>query len=175
MAASFNWAQSNTVSNTVSELAASGNIINFQSTDSSTPADYSTNVITASDASNGGNSYEVWVRGHWTGTFNTISALKFWMSVAFSPATGLTVKYACTATFATPTANDSNITTGQTNTTTIPTTPPGSNNIGIANSLSGSLSAAGYSDYIVLQLHAATTSIAGDTSLATFTIQYDET
>lgn len=175
MAASYNWAQSNTAGNTVSELGSSGNIMNFQNADSAVPADYSTNVITASDAVNGGNSYELWFRGHWTGTFNTVTNLKFWQSAAFSPATGITVKYACTATFATPTANTSSVTTGQTSTTTIPTSTPGSSNIGIANSLSGTLSAAGYSDYIVLQIHGGTTVAPGDTSLATFTLSYDET
>jgi hypothetical protein len=175
MAASFNWAQSNTVSNTVTELASSGNVMNFQSADVATPASYSSNVITASDAGNGGNSKELWFRGHWTSTFTTITNLKFWQSAAFSPATGLSIKYACTATFATPTSNDTSVSTGVTNTATIPTSTPGGNNIGIANSLAGTLSSAGYSDYIVLQLHIGTTAAAGDTALATFTLQYDET
>lgn len=175
MAASFNWAQSNGAGNVITELGSSGNVLNFQSADVATPSTYSTNTITASDSSNAGNSKEVWLRGHWTGTFNTISNLKFWQSAAFSPATGLSLKYACTATYATPTSNDTSISTGQTNTATLPTATPGSNNIGIANNLAGTLSAVGYSDYIVLQLHIATTAAAGDTSLATFTLQYDET
>jgi len=177
MAATYNWAQTTGSSGapTTTDLGSSGNLMNFQNADSSTPANYSTNVITASDAVNGGNSYELWFRGHWTGTFSTITNLKFWQSAAFSPSTGLTLRYACTATYATPTANTTNISTGQTNTATCPTATPGGNNIGIANNLSGTLSAAGYSDYIVLQLHVATTAAAGDTSLATFTLQYDET
>lgn len=176
MAASFNWAQTNGApAGTVTELGSSGNIVNFQSADVATPSTYATNIITASDATNGGNSFELWLRGHWQGTFNTISNLKFWQSAAFSPATGLTVKYACTATYAQPTANDTSISTGVTNTTTVPTSTPGTHNIGIANSLTGTLSAPGYSDYIVLQLHIGTTAAAGDTSLATFTLQYDET
>lgn len=181
MAASFNWAQSNGAGNVVTELGSTGNVWNFQTTDVATPGTYATNLITAGDASNTGNSREIWERGHWQGTFNTVSNLKYWQSVAFSPATGLTVKYACTATYATPTTNDTAVTTGQTNTTTIPTSTPGSANIGIGNSLTnvsdgvGRLAAAGYSDYIVLQLHIGTTAPTGDTSFATFTLQYDET
>src|SRR2546425_865970 len=99
MAASFAWAQSvgASGSQTRTDLASSGNVMNFQAADSGTPADYSTNVITAGDAANTGNSYELWFQGHWTGTFTSVSNLKFWQSAAFSPATGLTLKYACTA------------------------------------------------------------------------------
>lgn len=176
MAATFNWAQRYGASpGTLSELAGSGNVVNFKTNDDATPANYSSNPITASDASNGGNSKEIWMQGHWTGTFNTVLNLKFWQSAAFSPATGLSVKYASTDTYATPTTNDTAISSGVTNTATIPTSTPGSANIGIADDLAGVLSAPGYSDYIVLQLHVATTAAAGDTSLGTYTLQYDET
>lgn len=175
MAAAFNWAQrTGAPAGTNVELGSSGNVMNFQSADSSTPADYSTNVITASDSANGGNSYELWFRGHWTGAFSSISNLRFWRSAAFSNNTGVTIKYASTATYAQPTANDTNVSTGVTNTTTIPTSTP-SANIGIANNLAGSLTVAGYSDYIVLQAHFATTATAGDSGLATFSLLYDET
>ncbi len=167
--------QTNGAGATVSELGSLGNIMNFQAADVATPGTYSSNVITASDTVNQGNSYELWFRGHWTGSFTSISNLKFWMSTNFSPSTGLTVKYASDDAYATPVATDTNITTGLTSTATIPTSTPGGNNIGIANNLSGSLSSAGYSDYIILQLHVGTTAAAGDTSLATFTLQYDET
>lgn len=179
MAATYEYVQSNGAGNTLTALAASGNIMNFQTGDTAVPADYSTNVITASDAANGGNSRELWFRGHWTGTFNTITNLKLWTSPRIVDSAGsfagLTVKYACTATYATPTVNDTSVTTGQTSTTTIPTSVPGSSNIGIANSLSGTLSAAGYSDYIILQLHASTLCAPGDTALGTYILQYDET
>lgn len=177
MPATFNWAQSfgTAGAQTRSELASSGNISNFKTNDDATPANYSSNPITASDASNGGNSKEVFLQGHWTGTFTTVSNLKFHQSAAFSPSTGLQIKYACTPTYTTPTTNDSAISSGETNTANIPTSAPGSANIGIADNLAGSLSAAGYSDYIVLQLHVGSTAAAGDTSLATLTLSYDET
>lgn len=171
MASTFNWAQRNGASpGTNTELAGSGNVFNYKNADTAVASDYSSNAITKSDSTNQGNSYEVWLRGHWTGTFTSVSALKFWKSNNFSPATGLTDKFGQTATYATPTTNDSTVANG-----TMPTSQPGSANVGIAGSTGGSLSAAGYSDYIVTQLHAGLAAANGDTSLATYSLQWTET
>ena len=56
----------------------------------------------------------------------------------------------------------------------IPTSDPGSENVYIGGTANGELTAAGMSDYIVLQLQTTTAAAAGDTSLAEFTFQYDE-
>jgi hypothetical protein len=59
-------------------------------------------------------------------------------------------------------------------TTDVPTADPGTANVSIGGELTGSLTAAGYSNYIVLQLNSTTATPAGDTNTYTFTLQYDE-
>lgn len=163
MAATFNWAQSVTVSETSSDLGSSGNLFNFKTNDDATAANYSSNPITA-----GNSSREVYLRGHFTGTFNKIDNLQFWQSTAFSPATGLQVTMAANnVTYATPSTTDNAA-------SNVPTSDPGTANVSIATSLAGNLAAAGYSDYIKLQLDTTTSAAPGDTSLAVFTLQYDE-
>lgn len=171
MAETFNWAQTyGTSPGTVTDLGASGNLFNFKNADDATAGNYSSNPITASDNANEGRSYEVWLRAHFTGTFNQIDNLQFWMSTNFSPSTGLTVywKGNNSGAYATPVNTDSTVATA-----TVPTSDPGTANVSIGGSLGGNLTAVGYSDYIVLQLDVATTAASGDTSLATFTLQYD--
>jgi len=167
MPATFNWSQTNGASpGTATDLGSSGNLFNFKNIDDATPANYSTYPITA-----GNNSYEVWLRMHFTDTFNKIDNLQFWMSTDFSPNTGLSVKWKGNnvGAYQTPTASTSSVATGA-----IPTSDPGTANVSIGGSLAGSLASAGYSDYIVLQLQTTASAIAGDTSLAVFTGQYDE-
>ena len=163
MSATFNWAQSNGAGETATDLGASGNLFNFKTNDDATAANYSTNPITAGAAS-----MEVYLRAHFTGTFNKIDNLQFWLSTAFSPATGLAIKAKMNScAYATPsaTANADSA---------VPTSDPGTANVSIGASLSGALTAAGYSDYIRLQLQTTTSAAPGDTSLAVFTLQYDE-
>lgn len=172
MAATFNWNQNyGAPAGTPTDLGSSGNLFNFKDIDDATAANYSSNPITASDTADQGRSYEVWLRAHFTGTFNKVDNLQFWKSTDFSPATGLTVywKGNNAGSYATPVKIDSTVATA-----TVPTSDPGTANVSIATSLSGNLTAAGYSDYIVLQLDVASTAASGDTSLATFTLQYDE-
>lgn len=173
MAATFNFNQTYGSSpGTATDLGSTGNLFNFKDADDATAANYSSNPITASDTADQGRSYEVWLRGHWTGTFSTVDNLQFWRSVNFSPSTGFTILWdgdGVTA-YATPIKTDST-----TATASVPTGDPGTANVSIGGSLGGQLTAAGYSDYIVLQLDVATTAAAGDTSLAEFTLQYDET
>jgi len=167
MVATWNWAQFNGASaGTATDLGASGNLFNFKANDSATAADYSTNQITA-----GANSMEVWLKAHFTGTFNKVENLQFWMSTDFSPNTGLALKYKANGqtTGVTPVATTSSVAT-----TAMPTADPATANVTIGGSLSGSLTAAGYSDYIVMQLQTTVSAAAGDTSLCTFTLQYDE-
>lgn len=167
MAASFEWSQTTGASGdpTITDKEAdTGNLVNFMSTDSATAADYSTNPITA-----GENSYEVFIRGKFGGTFNTIENLQFWRSTDFSPNTGLSVYWAGNdVSYSTP------ATTTSVATATVPTSDPGTANVTIGGSLSGSLTEGGYSDYICLQLRTTESAAAGDTSLATFTLEYDE-
>ena len=166
MAATYNWAQSNGASEVSTDLGETGNLFNFKNVDSATASDYTSYPITA-----GNNSYEVYLRGHWTGTFNKIDNLQFWMSTDFSPNTGLSVKLAANGvtTYTQPISATSTVAT-----TAVPTSDPGSENLYIGGASGGSLTAAGYSDYVVLQLQTTVSAAAGDTSLAEFSLQYDE-
>lgn len=169
MAETFQWAQSHGATPTVVDLGETGNLFNFKDIDDATAGNYSSNPITASDTADQGRSYEVFLRAHFTGTFNTIDNLQFWRSTDFSPATGLTIYWdGDTVVYATPVKIDSIIATA-----TVPTADPGTANVTIGSSLAGSLTGVGYSDYICLQLDVATTAASGDTSLAAYTIQYD--
>lgn len=147
-------------------LGATGNLVNFKNIDSIGTSDYATHPIPA-----GNNSFEVWLQGYFSGTFNAIYDLRFWMSTDFSPNTGLVVKANTTQqTFAQPTNATSSIAT-----TTIGTSDPGAANVSISGNLNSSLTSSGYTDYIVLQLQTTTAAAAGDTSLATFSLSYIET
>jgi len=170
MAETFNWAQTYGSSpGTAVDLGTTGNLFNFKSIDSATVGDYTTNPITASDTVDQGRSFEVWMRAHFTGTFTSITNIQFWRSSDFSPATGLTLYWNGVQTsYVTPIQIDSTIATS-----TVPMADPGTANVSIGGSLSGSLTGVGYTDYIVLQLDVASTCPSGDTSLAGFTLQYD--
>lgn len=172
MSATFNWAKTYGASpGTREDLGSTGNLFNFMDEDSNTKENYTTKPITASDTTDEGNSYEVWLQAHFTGTFNRVDNLQFWMSTDFSPNTGLSIKWVGDGqeTYATPTKDDSAVAVDA-----VPSSDPASANVSIAGSLSGELTAAGYSDYIVLQLHAGLAASPGDTSLATFSLSYDE-
>jgi hypothetical protein len=166
MPASFQWAQTiGSPAGTRQDLGQSGNLVNFKNIDGLGTSLYAQNPIPA-----GSNSYEVWLQGHFTGTFNSIWDLRFWMSVDFSPNTGLVVKAKMTQqTYQQPTNATSSIATS-----TIGTSDPGSANVTLSGSLTSSLNTSGYTDYIVMQLQTTSAAAAGDTSLATFSLSYLE-
>ena len=111
------------------------------------------------------------MRGAFSGTFNAIYDLRFWLSTDFSPNTGLVVK--CNTqqqAYAQPTSATSIIATNL-----IGTSDPGTRNVTIGGSLTSSLTAPGSTDFLVLQLQTTTAAPAGDTSLAAFSLSYIET
>lgn len=165
MAATFAWAQSHGAGPTVASLGISGNLFNFKRIDDATAANYSTYPITAGDLS-----YEVWLRGKFTGAFNTVDNVQFWRSTNFSPATGLSVKWAP----ATPSAYTQGVTGASKAVSAVPTSDPGAANVRCRGGLASGLVASGYTDYVVLQLVTTSAAAAGDTSLAIFTMNYDE-
>jgi len=165
MAATFNWYQYNGADTAETSLGTGGNLVNFMAIDTAGTAGYDTNPITA-----GTNSMELWLAAKFGGTFNKIDNLQFWQSTDYSPNDGLAnywVENGVTA-YAQPS------TATATATDAVPTSDPGAENVYIGGDTGGSLTAAGASDYIVLQLRTTTAAAAGDTSLAEFTIQYDE-
>ena len=165
MAATFNWSQRNGAGGTSTLLGASGNLWNFKANDTAIAADYSANPVTA-----GQNSMEVWLRAYISGGFNQVRDFRFWMSTAFSPMTGLSVKCKPNQViYLQPSAGTSSIATSS-----IPTSDPGSANVSIGGSLTSCLTSCGYSDHIVIQVQTTTAAPAGDSSLAVFTLSYSE-
>lgn len=167
MPASFSWSQTiGSPAGTTALLGSSGNLFNFKNIDSIGTSDYTNYPIPA-----GSNSYELWLRGFFSGVFNSISDLRFWMSADFSPNTGLVVKAKTTQqTYIQPTNLSSSIATS-----TLGTSDPGQRNVSVAGSLTSSILATGYTDFVVLQLQTLSIAPAGDTSLASFSCSYIET
>lgn len=165
MSAAFKWEQSVGVA-THTVLEASGNLFNFKNIDSIGISDYVNYPIPA-----GANSFEVWLRAQFSGTFASIYDLRFWMSTNFSPNTGLVIKANTQQVdYGTPTSATSSIATS-----ILGTSDPGARNVSYGGSLTSSISSSAYTDYIVLQLQTLSTAAAGDTSLATFSLSYIET
>ena len=154
MPASFQFSESNGVTPTVTDGVSN---INFGNTDASniTPA---SNPITA-----GTNSYEKWERGHFYGSYSSVSNLKFYMS-AGSYVTGEQIVAAVNASFATPVNTTSIVAT-----LAIPTV------LGSALSPSSPGASPSYSGYITMQLQTTGSTPPGNVNTKTFTLQYDET
>lgn len=167
MAATFAWAGTyGAAPGTSLDLGASGNLFNFKNANSlADPSDYTTNPVTASNPS-----FEVWLRGHFTGDFSTVKNIQFWKSDGVAD-TGITIKWDGDGNTAYQTPVN---TTSTLATVVIPTADPGTANVSIGGSLAGELSADGYSDYIILQIQTTVSAASGDSSLYVFTCQYDE-
>jgi hypothetical protein len=109
------------------------------------------------------------------GTSSKIDNLKIWRTGALGTGGTQThvtnarlTSYGGAATYATP-VNTAITGADQ----TMPSSVPATANLGIGGSLSGSLVAAGYSDYLIHQITTDSSSTAGSTS--TMNYQYDET
>jgi hypothetical protein len=168
MAAVFQWSQTvGAPPGTTQDLGSAGNLFNWKNIDAMGTSGYAQNPIPA-----GSNSYEIWLRGHFTGTFNAIYDIRFWMSTDFSPNTGLTLRAKTNGqtAYAQPTNATSSIATS-----VISTSDPGAANVSVGGSLSSSLTTSGFTDWIVTQLQTTGAAPAGDTSLCTLSMSYVET
>ena len=167
MPATFNWRQTVGAPPGIANLlGASGNLVNFKNIDSIGTSNYATNPIPA-----GSNSFEVWLQGAFSGVFNAIYDLRFWLSTDYSPNTGLTVMANTQQqAFQQPTSATSSIATQ-----VVSHSDPGQRNVTYQGSLTSSITTPDNTDYIVLQLQTTTNAPAGDTSLATFSLSYIET
>ncbi len=123
----------------------------------------------------GNNSFVKYNFVHFTGTFNSISDVKF-AHTAGVLGTGLKIYGAVSSQYQTPTADSlvglsdiSAVTPINSGATVLMSTtgPEGANP-------TAELTAAGYTQYIVHQLRTQNTAAAGDTGTATFTVQYRE-
>lgn len=154
MVASFEWSESNGAGETVTDGISN---LNFGNTDAP-------NIVPASNPiTAGNNSYEKWVRGHYTGTYNSVSNLKLYKS-AGAYVTGEDIKAAVNAAYATPVATTSAVAT-----VTVPTT------LGTALVPNSPGASPSYSGYIIAQLQTTVSTPPGNVNQKTFTLQYDET
>jgi len=123
----------------------------------------------------GNYTYEKWQKIEVTamGGSSAIDNLKIWRTGALGGSAAhltnaRTTSYGGAATFATPIKTVSTIATQ-----TMPSSEPAGANLGIGGSLTGALTAAGLSDYLVHQIGTNVADVAGSTS--TMNYQYDET
>ena len=133
-----------------------GNYWNYKNADDATPANYSTYPITAA-----ARSYGVYVRGHFTSSFISISNIKFWASTLTLTGygTGALISGSEQSSYGTPSTAD----TGDAN---IPTTE---------GTALGPTYSSNYSQYLRTQLETAADATPGDGGVSTFTMKYDET
>jgi hypothetical protein len=123
----------------------------------------------------GNNTFEKWQKIHVTamGGSSKIDNLKVWRTGALGGAAthltnARTSTYGGAPTGTTPVASASTFATQ-----TMPTSVPGTANLGIGGSLTGNLVATGSSDFLVHQIQTNAADTAGSTS--TMNYQYDET
>lgn len=156
MAATFQYSESNTVSETVTDGITN---LNFGSNDS-VNLNTTTYPITVSEAS-----FEKYIRAKFSGTFTTISNMLFWKS-AGTYVTGESITAAANVAFATPsqTANADSA---------VPTSSGTALSIQSAAGTS-TITAPGYTKYIRLQTQTTGSTPSGAVNQKTFTFQYDE-
>lgn len=152
MSLSFLWKESHGAGETVETVTN----LNFGSVDDG-DLSVGSALITA-----GNNSFEKWLRGHFT-TYSAVTNLKFWKSSGTYVA-GETVKAEVNTAYATPTASTSSVATSNVPTSSgtalVPDDPGASPD---------------YSGYIILQLQ-TTVSVtpAGNTNQKQFSLSFDE-
>jgi hypothetical protein len=184
MAATYQWAEDNGTSTgspahgtTRSGFGADTHYptdVNWKNIDDNTAN--SGTAYSSSPVSAGNNSFPKYQYGHFSGSFNQISAGLFYHT-AGSLGTGFTLKIGVTSTYATPTTTAvAGFSTDATTAASIgsglavnfSTTGPE------AASPTSTLSAAGYSQYLGSQMQTTGSAAPGDTASQTMTFQYNE-
>ena len=121
----------------------------------------------------GNNSFEKYWRIYWSGSFNQIDNLQVWVNpdvdAGLDLITNLTGSGYVQKTYVQPVTTACSSCSYQ-----MPTSDPGSANLGIGGALAGTTDQTGYSDYMVSQLTSAATASPGDMTQVQFTFQYDE-
>jgi len=161
MSATFEWSESNTVSETITDGIAN---VNFGSNDSS-ELDTATYPIVR-----GSSSFEKYIRAKFSDVFTEISNIIFWKS-AGALVTGETIKAAVNVAFTTPssTANaDSAVPTTEGTALSLQSAE------GAATIVYGASGVSGYTGYIRLQTSSTLSTPTGAGNQKTFTMQYDE-
>ena len=117
-------------------------------------------------------SYERWIRGHWTGSFTSISNVYFWKQSGDLP-TGVKVKALKKATD--PTVYVTPVNTASTYAGTDGHEGDTTNDIPTATGSINPAYASNFSDYVVMQLVVGNTAAAGVTSDLVYRFGWDET
>jgi len=175
MAATFEFDESNGAGETITHGRAETNWKNV---------DDSTTAYTASPITAGNNSFDKWLFGHFSGTYNQISAGLF-AHTAGSMGAGLTIvgQPAMTAdgdrlTYATPSASaNASLTFDQTSITAIGSGRAvwfGATGPASSGKAASSTANPAYTNYLTHQLQTTGSAGAGDTATATFTLRYNE-
>ena len=145
--------------------------LNYGSNDSSELA------VATYPITQGENSFEKWVRFHVTdlGGVSAVDNLRIWRTGALGAnATHKcnlrTSSYDGAQTYAAPSATDRSATYDYAQ--DMPTSEPATANLGIGGSLTGQLTAAGYSDYFVSQIQTTASATAGANTTLNF--EHDE-
>lgn len=122
----------------------------------------------------GSNTYEKYQQVHLTALNGStqIQNLKIWRTGSLGGAAVHVTNarmsgYVATTSYTQPVNSTSTVATQ-----TMPTSTPGSANLGIAGSLAGILSAPGFSDYLVHQIQSNASDVSGSTTTQNY--QYDE-
>jgi len=131
-----------------------------------TPATY---PITA-----GQNSYEKYWKVYFSGTFTKVDNLQIWKVSGVYKTNEVIKTNLTTASYSASSYAEPVTTTSSKATYTFPTTDPGSANLGISGSLTGSFASAGTTDYWVCQTQTQTDTPAGAVNEKTIRVQYDE-
>ena len=138
--------------------------------------DDSTSVYSSFPIQAGNNSFSKYQYGNFTGTFNQISAC-LWTHTAGTFGTGITLQGAVTSTYATPsTVANALLTTNMTAPIAIGSGLPVlfSTNSPADPAPTATLSAAGYTQFLVTQLQTTTAANPGDTTPTVSTLEYSE-
>ncbi len=153
MAATFEHSESNGAGEAVTNGIANTNFGNTDGPNLSAP----NNQVVA-----GNNSFEKWYRGRYSGSFTTISNLRFWKSAGALPA-NVTIKAAADAAYATPVDTTSVVATVD-----VPTVE------GSALTPAAPSGNPDFSGYLTLQMQTTVAAVPGAVPTQTFTLKYDE-
>lgn len=175
MAATFDWEEDNGTAAGSPTKGTTRTISrteqNWKAIDDSTTA-YNTSSIVASQ-----NSFEKWTCGRFTGTFNQLSA-GLWAHTSGAMGGGTTIKGTVGATYTTPSqATNALLTTDMTSAIAIASGQAvqfGITGPEAAGKAASSTANPGYTQFLTHQLQTTSIAAAGDTTIATFTLQYNE-
>ena len=167
MAATFSFNQRNGAAAGVStDLGASGTLWAYKNIDTSGTVDYVTNPITRTN-----NSYEVYVSGHFSGTYNAVTNIKFY-GVSQTPGSAGISMYA--GSWASGGYAAATQITSTRATALIPTASAAG--VDISNNAALVTNANAFSNFAVIQMRTDANAPVGDVAAAQLaaTISYDE-